>query len=163
MKSSISFGALATALLAFSIVSSQARAEDLDAMSCLPPTVAADNSAEVAEAFEVACLSSRTSAQTFGMAQVASPSAIGGGAAGASRNRRHVARPMGHFPKVEGRTRELLPTTHVEFSRAPAMAGRTSPRCRTGATFLTALLDRIGRERSWDAKSPNIFSGFRKR
>ena len=78
MKSGISFGALTTALLAFSIVlgASQARAEGHDAMSCLPPTVVAENSAEVAEAFELACLSSRTSAQTFGMAQVVSPSAI---------------------------------------------------------------------------------------
>ena len=75
MKSGICFGALATALLAFSIVlgPSQTRADDRDARSCLPPTVVAENSADVPEAFELACLSS-TSAQNA--AEVASPSAI---------------------------------------------------------------------------------------
>ena len=77
MKPGICFGALATALLAFSIVlgPSQTRADDLDARSCLPLTFVAENSAEVAEALEVACLSS-TSAQTIDAAEVASPSAI---------------------------------------------------------------------------------------
>ena len=70
-------GALATALLSLSIVfvASPAPAEGLDAISCLPPTVIAENSAEVAEAFEVTCISSRADAQTF---EVASPSAIEG-------------------------------------------------------------------------------------
>jgi hypothetical protein len=77
MKSGICFGALASALLAFSIVlgPTQTRADDLDARSCLPLTFMAENSAEVAEAFEVACLSS-TSAQTIDAAEVASPSVI---------------------------------------------------------------------------------------
>ena len=78
MKSAISFGALATALLAFSILfgASRAPAEYLDAIGCPPPIVVAENSAEVAEALELTCLSSR--AATSDIAQFVSPSAIEG-------------------------------------------------------------------------------------
>jgi hypothetical protein len=69
MKSGLvkSCSALATALLAFSIVfgASRALAEDLDATSRLPPTVVAENSAEITEVLEVTCLASRTDAQTL--------------------------------------------------------------------------------------------------
>jgi hypothetical protein len=69
---------LATVLLALSIVfgASRAPAEDLDAIGCLSPTVVAENSAEVTEALELACLSSR--AATSDIAQFVSPSAIKG-------------------------------------------------------------------------------------
>jgi hypothetical protein len=80
MKSSLvnSCTTLATALLALSIVfgASRAPAEDLDAIACLPPMVVAENSAEVTEAFELACLSSR--AASSDIAQFVSPSAIEG-------------------------------------------------------------------------------------
>jgi hypothetical protein len=71
--------ALATALLALSIVfgASRASAEDLDAIGCLPPTVVAENSAEVTEALELTCLSSRA-ATSSDIAQFVSPSAIKG-------------------------------------------------------------------------------------
>jgi hypothetical protein len=70
--------ALATALLALSIVfgASRAPAEDLDAIGCLPPTVVAENSAEVTEAFEVTCLSSKAAASDI--AEFVAPSAIEG-------------------------------------------------------------------------------------
>jgi hypothetical protein len=69
---------LATALLALSIVfgASRASAEDLDAIGCLPPTVVAENSAEVTEALELTCLSSRAAASDI--AQFVAPSAIQG-------------------------------------------------------------------------------------
>jgi hypothetical protein len=80
MKSRLvsSCSALATALLALSIVfgASRAPAEDLDAIGCLPPIVVAENSAEVTEALELTCLSSR--AATSDIAQFVSPSAIEG-------------------------------------------------------------------------------------
>jgi hypothetical protein len=80
MKSSLvnSCTTLATALLALSIVfgASRAPAEDLDAIGCLPPMVVAENSAEVTEAFELTCLSSR--AASSDIAQFVSPSAIEG-------------------------------------------------------------------------------------
>ena len=80
MKSHLvsSWSALATALLAFSIVfgASRAPAEDLDPIGCQPPVVVAENSAEVAEALELTCLSSR--AATSDIAEFVSPSAIGG-------------------------------------------------------------------------------------
>jgi hypothetical protein len=80
MKSRLvsSCGALATALLAFSILfgASRAPAEDLDTISCLPPIMVAENSAEVTEAFELTCLSSR--AATTDIAQFVSPSPIQG-------------------------------------------------------------------------------------
>jgi hypothetical protein len=83
MKSGLvnSCSALATALLAMSIVfgASRAPAEDLDATSCLPPIVIAENSADVAEALEVSCLSARADAQTFDTVEVASPSDEGQG------------------------------------------------------------------------------------
>jgi|SRR6516162_2681050 len=78
MKSHLvsSWSALATALLAFSIVfgASRAPAEDLDPIGCQPPVVVAENSAEVAEALELTCLSSR--AATSNIAEFVSPSAI---------------------------------------------------------------------------------------
>jgi hypothetical protein len=80
MKSGLvnSCTALATALLALSIVfgASRASAEDLDAIGCLPPIVVAENSAEVTEALELTCLASR--AATSDIAQFVSPSAIEG-------------------------------------------------------------------------------------
>jgi hypothetical protein len=80
MKSRLvsSCGALATALLAFSILfgASRALAEDLDTISCLPPIMVAENSAEVTEAFELTCLLSR--ATTTEIAQFVSPSPIRG-------------------------------------------------------------------------------------
>src|SRR6202011_3490108 len=83
MKSRLvnSCSALATALLAFSIMfgASRVSAEDLDAIGCLPPTTfVAENSAEVTEALELTCLSSRAATQTSDIAQFVSPSAIEG-------------------------------------------------------------------------------------
>jgi hypothetical protein len=74
----VSSCALATALLAFSILfgASRASAEDLDAIGCLSPMVVAENSAEVTEALELTCLSSR--AATSDIAQFVSPSPIEG-------------------------------------------------------------------------------------
>ena len=78
MKSHLvsSWSALATALLVFSIVfgASRAPAEDLNAIGCLAPVVVAQNSAEVTEALELTCLSSR--AATSNIAEFVSPSAI---------------------------------------------------------------------------------------
>jgi hypothetical protein len=80
MKSRLvsSCSALAIALLAFSILfgASRAPAEGLDATLCLPPIMVAESSAEVTEAFELACLASR--AATSDVAQFVSPSAIEG-------------------------------------------------------------------------------------
>jgi hypothetical protein len=80
MKSRLvrSCSALAAALLAFSILfgASRAPAEDLDAIGCLPPIVVAENSAEVAEALELTCLSSR--AASSDIALFVSPSTIEG-------------------------------------------------------------------------------------
>src|SRR4029077_2014097 len=55
---------IATVLLGFSIVfgASRAPAEDLDAISCLSPTVIAENTADVSEALEVACLALKADA-----------------------------------------------------------------------------------------------------
>jgi hypothetical protein len=55
---------IATVLLGFSIVfgASRASAEDLDAISCLSPTVIAENPADVSEALEVACLALKADA-----------------------------------------------------------------------------------------------------
>jgi hypothetical protein len=79
MKSRLvsSCSALATVFLAFSILfgASRASAEDFDAIGCLPPIVVAENSAEVTEALELTCLSSRA---TSDIAQFVSPSAIEG-------------------------------------------------------------------------------------
>ena len=74
----ISCGILLTALLAFSILfgASRASAEDLDALGCLSPAFVAENSAEVTEALELTCLSSR--AATAEVAQFVSPSAMEG-------------------------------------------------------------------------------------
>ena len=75
----VSCGILVIALLAFSLMfgASRAQAEDLDAISsCLPPIMVAENSAEVTEAFELTCLSSR--AATLEVAQFVSPSAAEG-------------------------------------------------------------------------------------
>jgi hypothetical protein len=58
---------------------SRVSAEDLDAIGCLPPTTfVAENSAEVTEALELTCLSSRAAAQTSDIVQFVSPSAIEG-------------------------------------------------------------------------------------
>jgi len=80
MKSRLvnSCSALATALLAFSIMfgASRVSAEDIDAIGCLSPTFVAENSAEVSEALELTCLSSRAAAQTSDIVQFVSPSAI---------------------------------------------------------------------------------------
>ena len=72
----ISCGILLTALLAFSILfgASRASAEDLDALGCLSPAFVAENSAEVTEALELTCLSSR--AATAEVAQFVSSSAM---------------------------------------------------------------------------------------
>ena len=82
MKSRLvnSCSALATALLAFSIMfgASRVSAEDIDAIGCLSPTFVAENSAEVSEALELTCLSSRAATQTSDIAQFVSPSAIEG-------------------------------------------------------------------------------------
>jgi hypothetical protein len=82
MKSRLvnSCSALATALLAFSIMfgASRVSAEDIDAIGCLSPTFVAENSAEVSEALELTCLSSRAAAQTSDIVQFVSPSAIEG-------------------------------------------------------------------------------------
>jgi hypothetical protein len=61
-----SSGALFTALLALSIVfgASRATAEDLDAISCPSPIFVAENSAEVTEALEVACLALKADASS---------------------------------------------------------------------------------------------------
>jgi hypothetical protein len=93
-----SSGALFTALVALSLVfgASRAVAEDLDATGCLPPTVVAENSAEVAEAFELACLSSRTGAQALDTVEVASPSAIEGQAISTEVDRSVVAAAFGN-------------------------------------------------------------------
>jgi hypothetical protein len=67
-------------LLAFSILfgASRAPAEAFDATGCLPPTMVAENSAEVTEAFELACLWSRAATQTPDIAQFVSPPATEG-------------------------------------------------------------------------------------
>jgi hypothetical protein len=82
MKSRLvsSCSALATALLAFSIMfgASRVSAEDIDAIGCLSPTFVAENSAEVSEALELTCLSSRAAAQTSDIVQFVPPSAIEG-------------------------------------------------------------------------------------
>jgi hypothetical protein len=82
MKSRLvsSCSALATALLAFSIMfgASRVSAEELDAIGCLSPTFVAENSAEVSEALELTCLSSRAAAQISDIAQFVSPPAIEG-------------------------------------------------------------------------------------
>jgi hypothetical protein len=73
-----SWSVIATVLLGFSIVfgASRAPAEDLNATSCPSPVFVAENSAEVTEALELSCLSSR--AATSDIAQFVSPSAIEG-------------------------------------------------------------------------------------
>jgi hypothetical protein len=64
-----SWSVIATGLLAFSIIfgPSRASAEDLDAITCLSPAVIAENTADITEALEVACLALKADA---------SPSAI---------------------------------------------------------------------------------------
>jgi hypothetical protein len=73
-----SWSVVAAALVGFSIVlgASRAPAEDLDAMACPSPIFIAENSADVSEALEVACLALR--AATSDTAQFVSPSAIEG-------------------------------------------------------------------------------------
>ena len=74
-----SWSVIATVLLGFSIVfgASRAPAEDLNATSCPSPIFVAENSAEVTEALELSCLSSRA-ATSPDIAQFVSPSTAGG-------------------------------------------------------------------------------------
>jgi hypothetical protein len=150
-----SSGALFTALLALSIVfgASRAVAEDLDATGCLPPTVVAENSAEVAEAFEVACLSSRAAAQTFDMAEVASPSAVEGQAISIEVNQSVTVAALGNdmLLWVDGAFTPLAiegPAILIELTQSVTVAasghdiadGATDI---TGSTPSIAILDRI--------------------
>ena len=97
MKSRLvsSCSALATALLAFSIMfgASRVSAEDLDAIGCLSPTFVAENSAEVSEALELTCLSSKAGAQSD-IADVASLSAMAGQATAVEGDQSAAAAPL---------------------------------------------------------------------
>jgi hypothetical protein len=96
MKSRLvsSCSTLATALLAFIMFgASRVSAEDLDAIGCLPPTFVAENSAEVSEALELTCLSSRADAQTD-IADVAFLSAMAGQATAVEGDQSAAAAPL---------------------------------------------------------------------
>jgi hypothetical protein len=157
MKSSLvnSCTALATALLALSIVfgASRAPAEDLDAIGCLPPTVVAENSAEVTEALEVTCLSSRAAAQIFDTAEVASPSAIDGQAISVEVNQSVTVAALGNDMRmwvddtfspsaIEG------PAILIEITQSVTVAAvghdaADGPTDITGSAPSIAILDRI--------------------